>query len=80
MHGGGAPQVKAKARERFAAARDASLAKYVMQLEDDLVTPPTTYAAARDYAKLVMDMDQQVASAESGSALDTFLDWLRKSA
>ena len=77
MHGGAAPQVKARARERFAVAMDLSLAEYVAQLEAHIVSPPTAYAAARDFAKTVAEMDQHEASAESGSSLDTFLDWLR---
>ena len=74
MHGGAAPQVKAKARERFAVARDLALEKFLKQLDGDLVTPPTSYAAARDFAKTVSEMEQNETVSTSGSVLDDWLD------
>jgi hypothetical protein len=79
MHGGWAPQVRRKARERIAELRDLSGEKYKLQLERDEVPPGTTMAAVRDYTKTLMEMDHAEVAAESGSAVDDFLAWLKKS-
>jgi len=76
-HGGAAPQVRAAAQARFAEARDRSLAKYVQQVDSDLAPAAVTGAMARDYAKLVMEYEQHKASAESGSAVDDYLESLK---
>ena len=77
-HGGKAPQVKKAAARRFAEASDLTLEKFVGAVNDDEVKPEHLMAAARDFRKLVIDLDHAEVAAESGSAVDDYLASLRK--
>ena len=77
-HGGSASQVKRKARERFAEARDASLEKYMLQLKRDEVPPATTMAAARDFTKTMTELDDREASAAAVSVIDDWLEDMKR--
>jgi len=79
FHGGAAPQVRMKARDRLAELRDLAGEKFKLQLEADEVAPAITMATVRDYTKTLMEMDAHDIAAESGSAIDDYLASLKKS-
>jgi hypothetical protein len=72
-HGGAAPQVVAKARERIAELRDEAGELFLKQLKAEEVSPAVAMATVRDYTKTLAEMQQNEAAAGSGSVVD---DWL----
>jgi hypothetical protein len=74
MHGGKAPKTMAKARARIVELRDVAAEKFLLQLQRDEVTAPTTMAAVRDLTKTLAEMEQHEASVTASSVVD---DWLR---
>lgn len=76
-HGGGAPQVRAKARQRIAEARDLACERLVQQLERDVVEPRETVAATRDLSRTLIELEERDASASAVSVVDEWLDHMR---
>jgi hypothetical protein len=64
VHGGAAPQVKRKAAERLAEARDLGLAELVKALRDGAVEPKTALDVAVKLTELVETLEGRVARRE----------------
>ena len=78
-HGGRAPQVARKAASIMLGLRDKGMAEMDMQLTAHEVPPNTVLALVVGLTKTVAEMAEHEASAESGSAVDDYLESLKES-
>lgn len=73
FHGGACPQVQRKARERIIELRDVAAEKFLLQLQNDEVTPPVTMAAVRDLTKTAAEMEKHESDVAATSIVDEWL-------
>jgi hypothetical protein len=76
-HGGSAPQVKRKARERILLARNLACERLVEQLAANIVEPRETITATRDLSRTLNELDDHEAGSHSASVVDDWLATLR---